>query len=387
MPAEVYLDNAATTRALPSVVEAVSHALRSAYGNPSSLHRKGMEAEAILKETRALLARVLGVTPGEIVFTSGGTEANALAVKGIAHSRRRRGRHVITTRIEHSSVLAAFRDLEADGFDVTYLPVDAEGRVDPETVREAVTRETILVSVMLVNNEIGTVQPVAEISEAARTIQRDLIVHVDAVQALGSLPVRPGALGADLVTVSAHKIHGPKGVGALYVRKGIALQGLFGKGSQEGGVRPGTENVPGIAGFGAALKELSYAAETERERLYALREQLIDELLTIEGARFHGARGKKAAPHIVNLSFAGVRGEVLVHALEERGVYVSTGSACTSRRTEPSHVLQALGLSQAELDGAIRISFSRLTTGEEVAHAMAVIKEAVGAVRSMLSYR
>ncbi len=384
---EVYLDNAATTWALPSVVEAVSRALAHAYGNPSSLHRKGMEAEAILKEARGLLARILDVSAGEIVFTSGGTESNALAIKGTAYARRRRGRHLVTTRIEHSSVLSAFRDLEAEGFSVTYLPVDREGRVDPADVRAAVSDETTLVSVMMVNNEIGTVQPIGAIARAAREKRPDVVVHVDAVQALGVMPVRPKELGVDLVSVSGHKIHGPKGVGALYVRKGLQIQPLFGKGSQEGGLRSGTENVPGIAGFGAALRALAEETGEERERLRSLRERLITELLEIEGARLNGARGEGAAPHIANFSFPGVRGEVLVHALEERSVYVSTGSACTSRTVAVSHVLKALGLPEEALESSIRISLSKLTTEDEIAFAAAAIKDAVASLRRMLSRR
>ena len=386
MRKEVYLDNAATTRALPGVVEAVSQALLAAYGNPSSLHRKGMEAEAILKGTRGLLAELMAVTPAEIVFTSGGTEANALAIKGVAWARKKRGTHLVTTAIEHSSVHAAMRDLEAEGFSVTYLPVDGEGRVNPDHVGEAVSERTTLVSVMLVNNEIGTIQPVRAIAEAARAKKRDVVVHVDAVQALGTLPVRPRELGADLVSVSGHKIHGPKGVGALYVRKGLQIQTLFGRGSQEGGLRPGTENVPGIAGLGVALRELTGDAGAPA-RLRVLRERLVDELLAIDGARLNGARGEAAAPHIVNLSFPGVRGEVLVHALEDRGVFVSTGSACTSRKAEPSHVLKALGLSEEVLESSIRISLSRSTTEEEVVYAISMIKEAVSALRTMLARR
>lgn len=384
MQREIYLDHAATTLVFPQVVEAMTQAMLGAYGNPSSLHRKGIEAESILKETRSLISKRLGVSAGEIVFTSGGTEGNALAIKGAARARRRRGRHLITSAIEHSSVLNACRDLESEGFTVTYLPVDAEGRVSPADAAAAVTDETTLISVMLVNNEIGTIQPVAAISEAVRRRKRDVLVHVDAVQAFGKLPVLPQALGIDLLTISGHKVHGPKGIGAVYVRKGVQLQSLFGRGSQEGGLRPGTENVPGIAGLGAALKVLGQDDPHKRKRLYELKQRLIDGLLAIEGARLNGAKGEESAPHIANFSFPGVRGEVLLHALEERGVYVSTGSACSSRKAEVSHVLKALGLPEEALESSIRISLSLMTTQEEIDRAVAAIEDAVSALRSLM---
>lgn len=385
MQREIYLDHAATTPGLPQVAEAMRRALLDAYGNPSSLHRKGIEAEAILKETRERIAQRLGVSTAEIVFTSGGTEGNALAIMGAARARRRRGDHIITTAIEHSSVLNVCRALEDEGFSVTYLPVDGHGRVDPDEAAAAVTDRTTLVSVMLVNNEIGTIQPVAAIGQAIRRRKQDVLVHVDAVQAFGKIPVRPRELGADLVTLSGHKIHGPKGVGALYRRKSVPLAPLFGQGSQEGGVRPGTENVPGIAGLGAALRELDAGDDTARRtRLYALRRRLIDGILSIDGARLNGPDGEAAAPHIANFSFPGVRGEVLLHALEERGVYVSTGSACTSRKAGPSHVLQALGLTEEYLEGSIRVSLSYLTTEEEIDSAIAAFRESVNTLRWML---
>ncbi len=384
MQRELYLDNAATTPVHPEVAQAIHHSLVVAYGNPSSLHRKGMEAEGIVKEARSLVAEMLGVSPAEVYFTSGGTEANALAIKGVARARQRRGKHLITTQIEHSSVLAACRDLEAEGFKVTYLPVDAEGRVDPEEAAAAVTGETILLSVMHVNNEIGTIQPIGEIVEAVRGKKEDILVHVDGVQAFGKIPVAPEELGVDLLSVSAHKLHGPKGIGALYCRKGVQLQPLFGRGTQERGLRSGTENVPGIAGLGAAIKVWQREGRPRQKELYQLKEQLIEGLLSIEGARLNGARGEGAAPHIVNLSFPGVRGEVLVHALEEKGLYVSTGSACSSRKAEVSHVLKALGLAERESESSIRISLSYTTTAEEIAQAVEIIQEAVSSLRKIL---
>lgn len=384
MQPEVYLDHAATTPGLPPVAEAMAQAMLAVYGNPSSLHRKGIEAEAILKKTRERIAASMRVSPAEIVFTSGGTEGNALAIRGAAQARQRRGRHIITSAIEHSSVLNICRALEEEGYTVTYLSVDDQGRVDPDRAAAVVTERTTLMSVMLVNNEIGTIQPVARIIDAVRRRKSDVLVHVDAVQAFGKIPVLPRELGADYVTISGHKIHGPKGIGALYRRKGAPLAPLFGQGSQEEGVRPGTENVPGIAGLGAALAALGEDDDFRRARLYHLRRRLIDGLLQIEGARLNGPKDEDAAPHIANFSFPGIRGEVLLHALEERGVYVSTGSACTSRKPEPSHVLKALGLPKEALESSIRVSLSWMTTEEEIDRAVAAFHETVSALRLML---
>lgn len=384
MQPEVYLDHAATTPGLPPVAEAMAQAMLAVYGNPSSLHRKGIEAEAILKKTRERIAASMRVSPAEIVFTSGGTEGNALAIRGAAQARQRRGRHIITSAIEHSSVLNICRALEEEGYTVTYLSVDDQGRVDPDRAAAVVTERTTLMSVMLVNNEIGTIQPVARIIDAVRRRKSDVLVHVDAVQAFGKIPVLPRELGADYVTISGHKIHGPKGIGALYRRKGAPLTPLFGQGSQEEGVRPGTENVPGIAGLGAALAALGEDDDFRRARLYHLRRRLIDGLLQIEGARLNGPKDEDAAPHIANFSFPGIRGEVLLHALEERGVYVSTGSACTSRKPEPSHVLKALGLPKEALESSIRVSLSWMTTEEEIDRAVAAFHETVSALRLML---
>lgn len=384
MQPEVYLDHAATTPGLPPVAEAMAQAMLAVYGNPSSLHRKGIEAEAILKKTRERIAASMRVSPAEIVFTSGGTEGNALAIRGAAQARQRRGRHIITSAIEHSSVLNICRALEEEGYTVTYLSVDDQGRVDPDRAAAVVTERTTLMSVMLVNNEIGTIQPVARIIDAVRRRKSDVLVHVDAVQAFGKIPVLPRELGADYVTISGHKIHGPKGIGALYRRKGAPLAPLFGQGSQEEGVRPGTENVPGIAGLGAALAALGEDDDFRRARLYHLRRRLIDGLLQIEGARLNGPKDEDAAPHIANFSFPGIRGEVLLHALEERGVYVSTGSACTSRKPEPSHVLKALGLPKEALESSIRVSLSWMTTEEEIDRAVAAFHETVSTLRLML---
>ncbi|MBX5475563.1 MAG: cysteine desulfurase [Clostridia bacterium] len=369
----VYLDNAASTRALESVADAVRHALLHAYGNPSSLHAMGLEAERLVEATRADLARVLGVAPNELVFTSGGTEANNLALKGAARARARRGRHLLVSPIEHDSVLNAVEALRAEGFEVDFLPVDGQGYVDPEGLRARIRPDTVLVSVGAVNNEIGTVQPIAAIGQVLASFGEDRpLLHTDAVQALGKVPLGEVVRHADLASFSAHKIHGPKGVGALYVRRGVRLVPLAQGGGQERDLRPGTENVPGIAGFGAALRELDGLVEAwprMRELKARLWNALRASLPGIEIVR-NGPELAEAAPHILNVSFPGLRGEVVVHALEEHGVFASTGSACTSRDPRPSHVLKAIGCSDAVAQGAVRLSLSRFTTDEDVERAV-----------------
>lgn len=367
---EIYLDNAATTPPSPVVIEAVHHALHTAWGNPSSVHTKGVEAERIVTEARRNVAAALRVRPDEIIFTSGGTEANALAIHGAARARAGRYRHVITAATEHQSVFNAVESLQDDGFDVTVLPVDGDGRVHVEDVLGALRDDTGLITLMWVNNEVGTLHPVADISRAVKERRPDVWLHVDAVQALGKLPLRLDELRIDLVSVSGHKIHAPKGVGALYVRDGVRIMPLFGPGTQERGVRPGTENVPGIAGFGAAAKE---AAERvgEFEQTRALKKLLWERIAEVVpfAVRNGPAAEEDSAPHILSVAFPGLRGEVLVHALAERGVYVSTGSACSSRRRKEARVLKALGLDERRTEGTIRLSLSRWTTREEIEEA------------------
>jgi len=367
---EIYLDNAATTPPLPGVIEAVNHVLKTAWGNPSSVHTKGVEAERIVAEARRNVAAALRARPDEILFTSGGTEANALAIKGAARARAGRYRHVITAATEHPSVFNAVESLEDEGFSVTVLPVDSEGRVRVEDVLAALRDDTGLVTLMWVNNEVGTLHPVAEIARAVKERRPDVWLHFDAVQAFGKVPIRLDEVPADLLTVSGHKIHGPKGVGALFVREGVRLAPLFGPGTQEKGIRPGTENVPGIAGFGVAAKAAAdMPAEMEKTR--ALKNLLWERIAAaVPFAVRNGPADEAAsAPHILSVSFPGLRGEVLVHALAERGVYVSTGSACSSRRRKGQRVLKALGLDERRAEGTIRLSLSRLTTAEEVEEA------------------
>lgn len=375
---EVYLDNAATTQALPEAVEAMREALLEEYGNPSSLHARGAQAERLVRQARERLATILGCRPQEIIFTSGGTEANSLAIRGTAWARHAEGRHLITSQVEHPSVLETFRALEAEGWEVTRLAVDRTGRVDLRQLEEALRPTTVLVSIQYVNNEVGTIQPLPAIAALLGQGKRRPWLHVDAVQALGKLPLRPQELGADLISLSAHKIHGPKGVGALFARQGVRLRPLLVGGEQEFGLRAGTENVPGIAGFGIAAELAEKTRPAAAERMRSLKTQLARQATAeIPGCRCNGPPPEQGAPHILNLTFPGISGETLTHYLAERKVYVSTTSACASRHRTASHVLLALGLSEQEATSSLRFSLSRFTTQEEIGYALSQLRQAV----------
>jgi len=381
---EIYLDNAATTRPHPDVIAAMSMALSHTFGNPSSLHGKGLAAERVITAAREAVARSLGVSPDTIVFTSGGTEANNLAIFGVALQGKRR--HIVTSTVEHSSVLAPIRRLAEQGFEVTEVAVDTEGRVHPDSIAAAIRPDTVLVSIMAVNNELGTIQPIEHIGRVIRLHNAGggkTLFHVDAVQAWGKVPLRPGAAGVDLMAVSGHKVHGPKGVGALYVRKGIRLVSRQAGGDQERGIRPGTENVPGIAGIGAAATLLHSDLEAITERVSTLRDRLREQLAAIGDIRVNTPING-SAPHIHNVSFAGVRGETLLHRLEQDGIYVSTGSACHSHDPTPSHVLLAIGLSPDVAVTSLRFSLSRDTTAEEIDAAASAVRTAVAELRTLV---
>lgn len=382
---EVYLDNSATTRPYPEVVRSVVEAMEENYGNPSSLHHKGVESARLITRARGAVADSLGVAPTEIVFTGGGSEAINLALKGVQSGKR--GRHIITTVVEHPAVINACEQLKERGIEVTFLPVDSQGVVDPEHLRSELREDTYLVSIMHVNNEMGAVQPLEEIAsilaERRKTGLR-LLWHVDAVQAYGKLPQRPKDLGVDLLSVSAHKVHGPKGIGALYVAQHTPLRPLIAGGGQEWGMRSGTENVPGIAGFGIAAGKISQEVSEVVKKLLSLKKRLVEGFLDgAPGAVLNGPacvpEDPRCAPHIANISFPGLRGEILLHSLEERGIYVSTGSACSSRKNPGSYVLKAMGIKGDMLEGAIRFSLSPLNTMEEIDYAVentvAVVKE------------
>jgi cysteine desulfurase len=391
MANDIYLDNAATTAPHPSVVEAMTRALTEVFGNPSSLHGKGVAAERLITEAREAVAASLGVSGGEIVFTSGGTEANNLALAGAAHGAAHRpaqggarGGHVIVSAIEHSSVLSPARQLAAEGFDITEIPVDAEGRVSPGHLAAALRSDTVVVSVMAVNNEIGTVQPLDELARVLRGHRAGgaaTLLHVDAVQAWGKIPLRPARMGIDLLSISGHKVHGPKGVGALFVRRGVRLAPLVRGGDQERAIRPGTENVPGIAGMGEAARLIAADGDAAAQ-MTALTRRLRDRLSRIPDVRVNTPQ-TGTAPHILNVSFPGARGETLLHRLEMDGVYVSTGSACHSRQPTPSHVLLAIGRDPDEATSSLRFSVGRFSTADDIDAAAAAVVTAVADLRAL----
>ncbi len=384
MPDEIYLDNSATTRVDPGVVGVMEGIFLNEYGNPSSLHGKGVQVEKLIKEARRSIASILQVEPEGIIFTSGGTESNNLAIRGTAMVPRRRGHHIITSSIEHLSVLNTFRDLEEQGYPVTYIEPDKRGLINPEAVAQAITDETILVSIMHVNNEVGSIEPIDKIGEVVKEKRRDIIFHVDAVQGFGKLPIYPERGNIDLLSISAHKLHGPKGVGALFIRKGVKIKPVITGGGQELGFRSGTENVPGIVGFGEAARLAADGMEEHSQRLNSLKERLIERLSSsVPDAIVNGALGEESAPHILNLSFPGIRGEVLVHSLETRGIFVSTGSACSSRKASTSHVLTAMGLKEAISESSIRVSFSIFNTQEDVDLFVEALKDVLKELREI----
>ncbi len=380
---EAYLDNAATTPVFPEVKEIIGKVMEEDFGNPSSRHTKGIVAEQYIKEAAEIIAERLKCQPKEIIFTSGGTESNNMALIGTALANQRAGKHIITTRIEHASVHEPLAYLEEMGYEVTYLPVDSTGRVSAESVKQALREDTVLVSVIFVNNEIGSAAPIAKIGEMLHREKTDLFFHVDAIQAFGKYKIVPKRLGIDLMSVSGHKIHGAKGTGFLYVRDGVKIRPILFGGGQQRGMRSGTENVPGIAGLGVAVKKI-YQDHTEKtETLYQLKKRLIEGLQQYEGVTVHGIDGvslEETAPHIVSVGFASVKSEVMLHALAQEGVFVSSGSACSSNHPELSGTLQAIGVQEDLLDATLRFSFSVLTTKEQISHAV----EAVGKVLPVL---
>jgi len=381
-PKEVYLDNSATTRPYPEVIKEMTRLMEEEYGNPSSLHRRGSKAERIMGSSRQVLAEILGVKASEIIFTSGGTESNNLAIQGIARRYRRRGNHLITSAIEHSSVLEPFQELEKDGFEVTYLLPDESGVISPKKVEEALCPRTVLVSIMHVNNEIGSIQPVTEISSAIKAADPKIIFHVDAVQSFTKFTILPKIQGIDLLSISGHKFHGPKGIGALFLREGVLIKPLLQGGGHEKGLRPGTENVPAIAGMALAAK-ISF--QQRKEKMKKLQEYKKKLIFSIKEAHpwvsLNGPGVEEGAPHIFNLSFPGLKGETILHALEEHSIYVSTGSACHSHSTKPSHVLKALKVDQKTMEGAVRFSLSFLNTEEEIEYAAAKINSVISELK------
>jgi len=375
------MDHSATTPVAPEVLEAMLPYFREKFGNASSLHSFGLEARAAVEESREKVARLLGADPEEIIFTSGGTESDNLALKGIAYRNRSEGRHIITTSIEHPAVLEVCRGLEKEGFQVTYLPVDHDGLLDPSALESALRKDTILISVMHANNEIGTIQPLEEIGRIAE--EKDIYFHTDAVQTAGKIPAKVNDLGADLLSISAHKLYGPKGIGALYVRKGSRIQSITKGGGHERGMRSGTENVAGIVGLGRAADLAGEIMHEEMQRLTRLRNRLAELVLgRVDKAWINGSM-KRRLPSNLNFGFDYVEGESLLLYLDSKGIAVSTGSACSSHKLEPSHVLLALGLGPEQCHGSLRITMGRSNTEEDVDYVADCIAEAVERFRGI----
>lgn len=382
---EVYLDNSATTKPTPEVVAAINRAYSEYYGNPSSLHRKGLEAERVLSQARRGMASAIGAAPEEILFTSGGTESNNLAIIGFLKKARHLNKYIATTKIEHPSVLNVFKKLGADGFEIAFLNVDPSGIVNLNEVKAVLEKDPALLSVMLVNNETGALQPITEIAQLLRSSGKKTIFHVDAVQAFGKVPFQANSLNIDLLSVSGHKFHGPKGVGALFVKKGVKLEPLFYGGNQEAGLRSGTENMPAIAGMSTAAEQTVKSLTEDIAKMRLLKNRLQNEIeRNIPDIRINSPSEANCAPHILNVSFLGVKSEILLHALEQDGIYVSSGSACSSRKKSFSHVLQAMGRSEAELDSAIRFSFNRFNELAEIDYVADRLQTQVAALRKTI---
>jgi len=378
--ARIYLDNNATTPVRQEVAEAVAGMLKGCYGNPSTLYCIGQEAHVSLEHARDVMAGVLGANRDEIIFTSGGTESDNIAVFGVARAMRKKGNHIITTKFEHHAVLNPCKALEKDGWSVTYLPVGPEGVVEPSDVERAITDKTVLISIMHANNEVGTVQPIAEIGKIAKA--RKITFHTDAVQSFAKLPIKVDEMGIDLLSASSHKIYGPKGVGLLYVRKGTKIMPIMYGGHQERSLRPGTENVPGIVGFGKATELMDAEREAEEARLVGMRDRLWEELSKkIPHIKLHGHPTKRLAGTL-NIGFEFVEGESLILRLDEYGICVASGSACTSDALEPSHVLSALGIPPEGSHGALRFSLGRENTESDVDKLIEVLPKVVDDLRS-----
>jgi len=378
---EIYLDNSATTKCLDSVIAVMTETMRQDYGNPSSMHRKGMEAEAYIRHAKEVIAKNLKVKEKEIIFTSGGTESDNLAIIGASLANARSGKHIITSSVEHPAVLQTMNYLEEQGFLVTYLPVDEFGRIRLEDLEKEIREDTILVSIMHTNNEIGALQPIAQAGELIKKCNPKTLFHVDAVQGYGKFRIFPKKENIDMMSVSSHKIHGPKGVGFLYINEKVKIKPITFGGGQQSGLRSGTENVTGIAGMTKAIEEIYKNVEEEKERLFELKEYFVGQLQELEDIRIHGCGVRESAPHIVSAAFYGIKSEVLLHALEDKGIYVSAGSACASNKPGISSTLMAIGLDKEGLDSTLRFSFSGFTTKEELILTMEALKQLLPQLR------
>lgn len=378
---EIYLDNSATTRCYQEVCEIMVKTMREDYGNPSSMHMKGVESEKYIKEASSSIAKTLKVNEKEIYFTSGGTESDNWALIGTALANQRKGKHIITTAIEHPAVSAPCEFLEKQGFTVTKLGVDSQGRISLEELEQAITPETILVSVMYVNNEIGTVQPIAEIGNLIKRKNPGTYFHVDAIQAYGKYRILPKKMKVDMLSVSGHKIHGPKGIGFLYIDEKVKIFPYIYGGGQQKGMRSGTDAVPQVAGLGIAAEKIYGNLEENVNHMRKLRDYFTEELQKIDQVVVHGADGEECAPHIVSVAFVGVRSEVLLHTLEDREIYVSAGSACSTHKRSGSPTLTAIDLPKNQMESTVRFSFCEDTTREELEKTLEVLREVLPMLR------
>ncbi len=377
-----YLDNSATTKVLDSVKDIMLKVMNEDYGNPSSLHLKGVDAEKYIKEAKENIARILKVKEGEIYFTSGGTESNNMALIGYAMANKRAGNHIITSGIEHASILSTAKFLEEQGFRVSYIPVDKDGVIDLAKLEAEVCDDTILVSVMHVNNEIGSIQPIEQIAKLVKAKNQVVKVHVDAIQSFGKLVIQPKKIGVDMLSVSGHKIHGPKGSGFLYIAEGVKVKPILNGGGQEKGMRSGTENVPAIAGLGVAAKENYTDFAGKQAKMIELKDYFIDRVNSIPNVKINSKKGEAGAPHIISVSFIGVRSEVMLHTLEEYDIFISAGSACSSnKKAHVSDTLKGIGLSNEELDSTVRFSLSYMTTREELDYCIDTVEKNIEMLR------
>lgn len=378
---EAYLDNSATTAAFREVADIVAEVMCVNFGNPSSMHMKGVDAEKYIKDAKALIAKNLKCNEKEILFTSGGTESDNMALIGVAEANNRAGKHIITTSIEHHAILETCERLESLGYEITYLPVDENGIIRLTDLEAAIRPDTILVSIMHTNNEVGSLQPIAAAGELIKKINPKTLFHTDAVQGYGKAVILPKKCHIDLMSVSAHKIHGPKGVGFLYIGEKVKIHPIIFGGGQQKGLRSGTENVPGIAGMAKAIELCYKNLDEDIDRLYELKEYFVENILKIEDTKVNGLSGRDSAPHIVSYSVRGVRAEVLLHALEDKGIYVSSGSACATNRPSLSSTLQSMGVEKALLDSTLRFSFSIHTTKEELDYTIECLNEIIPTLR------
>lgn len=384
----VYLDNSATTKPYDEVVDEMMIMMTEDFGNPSSMHKLGVSVEKKIKLARRTIEKALGAEDKSVFFTSGGTEANNMAILGAARRLSKRGKHIITSVIEHPAVLSACKKLEQEGFEVTYLPVDETGLISMNDFKNALRKDTVLVTIMHANNEVGTIQPIKEIGQVLKTVKPKPHFHVDAVQSFEKIQYRVKALNIDSMAISSHKIHGPKGVGALYLKKDAKLEALVYGGGQEQDIRPGTENTLGIVGFGKAVEVMENKKKENLERLASLKTLLYNELSSVEDCRLNSYLDEQSVPHVLNISFRGVRGEVFLHTLEMKNIFVSTGSACASNKNKTySHVLESMALSQSEKEGAIRFSVSHTLTEDQIKYAAEQVLIAVKELRTIIKGR